>query len=68
MNIEEAIEANGLIFGGGGGSEKWEGFVCHDKIYQSPTEEDREIIKSWLKARPEVKDATVGELIDAWYA
>ena len=33
----------------------------------SPTEEDRQAILSWVKLRPEVSSAEAGDLVDAWY-
>jgi hypothetical protein len=65
--IEKAIESHDLIFGGGGDSKSWEGFICHDKRYQYPTEDDRKMIKDWLSSRNEVIDSSVSQLVDAWY-
>lgn len=33
----------------------------------SATEQDREDIRKWLEARPEVDAVEVGPLVDAWY-
>jgi uncharacterized protein YggL (DUF469 family) len=62
--ITEAIENNGLVFGGGIGGNS-EGFVTLGKR-GSATEEHRERVKSWLSAHPLVADIQVGGLVDAW--
>ncbi len=33
----------------------------------SPTREDGQAVLDWLRQRPEVARATVGELVDGWY-
>jgi uncharacterized protein YggL (DUF469 family) len=33
----------------------------------SPSEEDRQFVVNWLRQRPEVASAEVGELVDGWY-
>ena len=32
------------------------------------SEEDRQVLLDWIKAQAEVKEATAGELVDAWYS
>ena len=59
--IEEAIEANQLIYGGGES-----GYVLPEGRI-SATEAHRELIKSWLQSRPEVIAVNIGSLSDAWY-
>ena len=63
----EEIEENKLLFGGGGNEEVWAGFVTSSKNYQSPTDEQRKKIKSWLESRPEIAKCEVGNFTDAWY-
>lgn len=63
--IEEAIEANGLSFGGGGGDE-WSGFVALDGR-GSTTDEHREKVGQWLESRPQILEWHVGPFVDAWY-
>ncbi len=58
------IESVGLCFGGGG-LELFEGFLCSTERYGNATETQKEQVLSWLKARPEVKSAQAGELVDA---
>ena len=60
--ILEAIERNGLAFGGG-----TNGFVCAWGR-GSATESHREVVRSWLSSRPEVESAQAGPLIDAWHS
>lgn len=62
----DEIERNDLLFGGGGNTKKWEGFVTSDKKYTSPTEEQKEEIKKWSESRNEVIKVTTGEFRDAW--
>jgi len=58
--LAEAIEARGLTYGGAE-----EGFVA--ALRGSATEADRDAVRDWLAARPEVMSAEVGSLVDAWY-
>ena len=59
--LAEAIEAHGLTYGGGE-----QGFVAMAR--GSAVEADREAVRDWLAARPEVASAEVGPLVDAWRA
>ena len=63
---EEALEKNGLDFEGGGNTSELFGFVVLNKR-GSVSEDQRSIVEVWLKERTEVKNATIGELVDAWY-
>ncbi len=58
------IDGLGLCFGGGG-LELFEGFLCSTERYGNATEEQKAQVLAWLEARPEVKSAQVGELVDA---
>jgi uncharacterized protein YggL (DUF469 family) len=60
--ILQAIEQNGLAFGGG-----TNGFVCAWGR-GSTRESHRELVRGWLTARPEVESVHIGPLTDAWYA
>ncbi|WP_462379432.1 50S ribosome-binding protein YggL [Pseudomonas sp. Marseille-QA0892] len=52
----------------GGFDPKWlEGTIMANKRYHSPTDEDRQALQDWLKARDEVTEVEVSELFDAWY-
>ncbi len=59
--ILQAIEQNGLAFGGG-----TSGFVC---VWRrgSAQESHREFVRGWLTAREEVESAHTGPLADAWH-
>lgn len=59
--ILEAIERNGLGFGGG----DTEGFVT--AVRGSATEAHRQAVEAWLRARAELSSVTVGPLVDAWH-
>lgn len=62
--LAEAIEANGLVFGGGIG-ETTEGFATLNKR-GTATEEHRQQVKNWLSVQAEVSKIKIGELQDAW--
>jgi uncharacterized protein YggL (DUF469 family) len=64
--ISEAIEAHGLVCGGGGKNPEWTVFVTREGR-GSGTEEHRQAIATWLAARPEVSTVQIGPLVDAWY-
>lgn len=64
--IDQAIEANTLLFGGGGKRPCWGGFVTSAKRRGSANEADRTHVQDWLKGRSEVINSTVGPLMDAW--
>lgn len=59
--ILDAIERNGLAFGGG-----TDGFVCAWGR-GSVNDSHRGLLRHWLAARPEVVSAQVGPLVDAWH-
>lgn len=59
--ILDGIERNELIFGGG-----TDGFVALPHR-GSATDAHRDIIRSWLSARPEVASVVIGPLVDAWH-
>lgn len=63
----DEIEKNKLSCGGGGDTEKYEGFVTSQDKYASPSERKAKIIKKWLSNRLEDKNLKVGELRDAWH-
>lgn len=62
--LAEAIEANGLIYGGGIGKTT-SGFVTLNKR-GSTSEAHWQQVKSWLSAQIEVSNIKVGELENAW--
>lgn len=65
--IEEAIEANGLAFGGGGTYDNWRGFVTLDGR-GSATDEHREKVREWFESQPQIiLEWHVGPFVDAWY-
>jgi len=64
--ISQAIEAHGLLCGGGGKNPAWNVFVTREGR-GSVTEAHRQAIERWLAARPEVNAVQIGPLVDAWY-
>lgn len=63
----DAINAEGLAFGGGLSSKRLSGFVGSNKRYGSTTEADKAKLLAWLNAQPQVATVTLGEIIDANY-
>lgn len=63
------IESRNLWIGGLGGDlplAETEGIIqASDR--ESPSEEDRQAVVTWLQARPEVSSASAEELVDGWY-
>jgi uncharacterized protein YggL (DUF469 family) len=65
----DAIESRGLVFGGGCSSEEsWEGVIARNKRYSCPDAADKAFVSDWFKNRTDVKEYTVGQDIDLWYA
>ena len=64
--ITQAIEANGLQFGGGGDT-RWKGFVTLNKPRGSVTEHHRKLVHNWLDRNPKISNFSVGALRDAWH-
>ena len=64
--LVEAIEANGLVAGGGGHPDDQSFFVSLDGR-GSVTEDHRNCLESWLNARSEIHHPSVGRLVDAWH-
>lgn len=66
--IEDAVETEGLAFGGGGSHEQGlNGVVSRDHRYDSTTEEDRAGLNDWLLSRSEVVSCRVSGLWDLWH-
>ena len=65
----DAIEARGLVFGGGCSNEDtWEGIIARNKHYASPDAADMEFVSDWFKSRTDIREFTLGHEIDLWYA
>lgn len=64
--LSEAIDANGLGFGGGL-NEEFDGFVVTDQPYGKVDEAQRAKVAAWLEQQSVLKDVQVGPLRDAWY-
>ncbi|MCL6269163.1 YggL family protein [Sansalvadorimonas sp. 2012CJ34-2] len=63
--LDSATYQNGLIFGGGGTTEEFSGFIIPMERYKSATEDDRKLISDWLKSNSQVESVEIGELQDA---
>jgi uncharacterized protein YggL (DUF469 family) len=64
--IEQAIEENGLLFGGGF-NEEFSGYVMVAAPRASATLAHVDIVRAWLSAQHEWKYLRVGPLSDSWY-
>lgn len=64
--IQQAIEANGLVFGGGGAGNIWDGFVTLDARRGSVSEAQREKVIEWLIGNAGILEYDVSLLCDAW--
>ncbi len=66
--IADAIERQGLVFGGGGSpTREWNGVVSRDHRYESTTEAHREAVSAWLKERSEVASFSISPPWDIWH-
>ena len=63
--FEQAIEANGLMFGGGGRRE-WKEFVTLEGR-GAATDDHRQLVQRWLDGQSQIVEHQVGPLVDAWY-
>ena len=63
--LENVIEANGVVFGGGGNKEGFSGFVVPAARYESATEEQRTLVSEWLNKNTLIAEHKVGDLMDA---
>ena len=57
--IEDAIEGNGLQFGGGGDGNEWNGFITVNRSRGSTLERHRQAVENWFMCEPEVKEAKI---------
>ena len=64
--IQDAIEANGLLAGGGCGRET-SVFVTSSEHLGSATEEHRALVGHWLASQSIISRHTVHPLRDAWH-
>ena len=66
--LEDAIEANDMYFGGVGKDGRWSGVVHSTNRSGVPmTQEDREPVISWLRARNDFEFLEASGLFDVWY-
>ena len=65
--IEEAIEKNGLQFGGGGDGNEWNGFVALNKSRGSTLETHRQMVEKWFTQEAEVNEYYLTDLVNSWY-
>jgi uncharacterized protein YggL (DUF469 family) len=64
--IAQAIEAQGLAFGGGGHDDRLTG-VIEVGTMTDPIEARLQPIRRWLEAREDIQDYVVGPLVDLWH-
>jgi uncharacterized protein YggL (DUF469 family) len=63
--ILEAIEANELSCGGGGGPSEWDFFVCANGR-RSATDVHRRRVDEWLRGQKDIAVRRISALHDAW--
>ncbi|AMO58826.1 hypothetical protein GZ77_22005 [Endozoicomonas montiporae] len=63
--LTNVIDANQLVFGGGGTKEGFSGFVVPAKRYASSSEDHRKLLDGWFDQQKLVVNHSVGDLIDA---
>ncbi|KUJ75813.1 hypothetical protein AVO42_11070 [Thiomicrospira sp. XS5] len=59
------IERRGLLFGGGGELDRFDGFIASQQRYGSPDEDDRQAVKEWLERH--CTDCEISDLVNAYY-
>ena len=64
--IAQAVEENGLQFGGGGDTH-WQGFIVLNKSRGSVTLHHRETVRRWLEENSQISNIRIGELRDVWH-
>jgi uncharacterized protein YggL (DUF469 family) len=64
--LEQAIEAQGVCFGGGGQDERFSGVIEVGRL-GGPIEARIRHVRAWLDARADVASYVVGPLIDTWH-
>ena len=65
--IKDAIEDNGLQYGGGGAGNEWNGFVTLNNPRGSTLEKHRQAVENWFIHDPEVIEYYITKMIDACY-
>ncbi|MFG0335298.1 MAG: 50S ribosome-binding protein YggL [Maioricimonas sp. JB049] len=66
--IEQAIEAHGLVFAGGGSHDtQWSGVICREHRYDSTTEADRAAVRDWLDQCADIASYRLSEPWDVWH-
>ena len=66
--IGQAVEAQGLVFGGGGSADGgWGGVICRDHRYESTAERGRDAVQKWLQPRSEVASFRLSGFWDVWH-
>ena len=63
--LANVIEANELVFGGGGNKEGFSGFIIPSARYASVTEEHRKLLAEWFEKNGLVTEHSTSELMDA---
>ena len=64
--LEDAIEANGCYFGGGGQKDRLSGIIELGRKIDLP-EERRRKVSHWLDSNSNVANHLIGEINDLWY-
>ena len=63
----EFIENRDLCMGGGGNIKSFSAFICSGHRYGSASDDDRDVITTWLESNKTISNIVVGQLVDANY-
>ena len=63
--LGNVIEANDLVFGGGGSLEGFTGFIIPGERYASATEEHRKLVGDWFAKNELIAEHKLSEMVDA---
>ncbi|MBP7864321.1 MAG: DUF469 family protein [Acidobacteria bacterium] len=65
--LNEAVEANNLLYVEGGMGEQWACFLISDTARTPITDAQRDAVQQWAQANALVAACELGPLVDAWY-
>jgi len=60
----EFIENRDLCMGGGGNIKSFSAFICSGHRYGSASDDDRDVITTWLESNKTISNIVVGQLVD----
>ncbi|OED41826.1 hypothetical protein ACH42_12955 [Endozoicomonas sp. (ex Bugula neritina AB1)] len=63
--LGNVIEENDMVFGGGGSTEGFSGFVIPAERYASATDAQRQLVGDWFEKNALISEHKISELVDA---